>query len=196
MGDCDRLKHYISDYLENGLDPATQKEFDDALEKLPELKVMTNRARIMSSELKNLNYYSCSEDFQLKLREKIHTQPESVISKQNIVRYSFAFSVVIILFIVTFSMMNASDSPELNPLVPENSDFQIKTTDPVPNPLSGNKVKSLVNDDNGVAIKTRPVQNIVADSSRIYDKSGSRKDIPPIKQVDQKIKDTPPGNMR
>ena len=184
MGDCDRLKHYISDYLESGLDPATRKEFEDALEKLPELKAMTNRARILSSKLKNLNYYSCSEEFQLKLRGKIHTQPESVISKQNIVRYSLAFSMVLILFIVTFSMMNVSDSPEQIPLAPANSEFQIKT--PVSNPLPGNNVNSLVNDDNGVDIKTRTTQDMVADSSRIYEKPGSKKDIPQIKHVDQK----------
>jgi hypothetical protein len=186
MGECDRLKHYISDYLEGGLDPATRKEFDDALEKFPELKVMTNRVLLLSSKLKNLNYYSCSNEFQLKLREKIHTQPESTISKQNIVRYSLAFSMVIILFIVTFSMLNFSDSPELNPLIPENSEFQINATNPVSNPLPGNNVNSLVNDDNGVDIKTRTTQDMVADSSRIYDNPDSKKDIPPIKHVDQK----------
>ncbi len=186
MGDCDRLKHYISDYLENGLDPATRKEFKDALEKFPELTSMTNRARVLSSKLKNLNYYSCSEEFQLKLREKIHTPSKSVISRQNIVRYSFAFSMVIILFIVTFSMITGSDSPELNPVVPGNSDFQIKMANPVSNPLSGNNVNSLVNDDNGINIKTKTAQDMVVDSSRIYDNPGSKIDIPPIKHVGQK----------
>ena len=93
---------------------------------------------------------------------------------------------VIILFIITFSMLNVSDSPELNPLVPDKSEFQINATNPVSNPLPGNKVNSLVNDDNGVDIKTRTTQNMVTDSSRTYDKPGSKNDIPPIKHVDQK----------
>ena len=31
MGDCDRMKKYISDYLENNLDPTTRKQFEKNL---------------------------------------------------------------------------------------------------------------------------------------------------------------------
>ena len=34
MNYSDRIKNYISDYLEHSLDPSTQKEFEDALENL------------------------------------------------------------------------------------------------------------------------------------------------------------------
>ncbi len=43
MGDSDRMKNYISDYLENSLDPSTHKEFEDAL-------------KLLSISFKNLNF--------------------------------------------------------------------------------------------------------------------------------------------
>jgi hypothetical protein len=94
MGDSDRMKNYISDYLENSLDPSTHKEFEDALKRSPELRSMSDRMAILSTRLNNLKYRKCSDDFSLKLRKRIHTSSEPLISRQNMVRYSFAASFV------------------------------------------------------------------------------------------------------
>ena len=83
MNHRDRIKNYISDYLENSLDPSTQKEFEDALENSPELRSMTKRILILSNRLSNLKYYHCSDEFTVKLRERIHSSPESFVSRQN-----------------------------------------------------------------------------------------------------------------
>lgn len=186
MGDSDRLKNNISDYLENSLDPSTHKEFEDALKRSPELRSMTDRIATLSTRLNNLRYHKCSDEFSLKLREKIHTSSEPLISRQNMVRYSFAASFVIILVIATFTITNlSSESPDTTPALQGSSENPVNNTNPVSNPVSGNDVNTFVNDGE-VNINTKSNQRAIIDSTGSKTQPEKKKDKPPIKYVDQK----------
>jgi len=73
MGESDRLKYYISDYLDNILDPAIHIEFEEALKSSTDLRNITYKVSTLKLYLNNLSNQTCSNDFSLKLRERIHT---------------------------------------------------------------------------------------------------------------------------
>jgi len=185
MGDSDRMRNYISDYLENSLDPSTHKEFEDALKRSPELRSMTDRVALVSTQLNSLKLHKCSDDFSVKLRERIHTSSEPLISRQNIVRYSFAASFVIILVIATLTITNLmSESPENTPPLQGSTENPIQEISPGSQPGSpGNDAKTLVNDKE-VNIKSKSTQNAVSDSTGMQEEK--KKNKPPIKYVNQK----------
>jgi len=182
MGECDRYKNYISDYLDNTLDPTTHKEFEKALKSSVDLQKMTNKVSMLRSSLKNLSYQTCSDDFSLKLRERIHTESEPVISRQNMVRLSFAFSFIVIVAFAVFSLNSYFDSTEDFGPVQKSADYQNQTPSPSSNPASGNNNDAIVKDD-VVDIKTKGSQEALQDSSRV--KKNNRNQDSSIKQVDQ-----------
>jgi hypothetical protein len=185
MGDCDRYKPYISDYLENSLDPSTQKDFENALKNSAELQRLTKRVRNLRSYLGNIGTYSCSDDFSLHLREKIHTNPEPLISRQNLVRLSFATSIVVVLMIALFSFTNLSDTTE-SPLPTEGtSDLRIDTPGPVKNAVSDYNPDNFKKDGE-VEINTKMTQQVIDDSSKVNHLPDSRTDDRHIKHVDTK----------
>ncbi len=161
MGECDRFKNYISDYLDNTLDPTTHNEFEKALKSSADLQRMTNKVSSLRSSLKNLSYQTCSDDFSLKLRERIHTEPEPIVSRKNMVRLSFAFSFVIIIAFATFSLTNLLNSTGSETPVQKTSDYQDQST---PSPASS--TKNPVIKDGEVEINTKNSQEALLDSSR------------------------------
>jgi len=180
MGNSDRMKNYISDYLENSLDPSTHKEFEDALKRSPDLRSMTDRMTILTSHLNNFEYHKCSDEFSVKLRERIHTSSKPLISRQNLIRYSFAASFVIILIIAIFTITNlSSESPENIPVLQEASGNPAVK----PNPVSGNDANSYVNEGD-LDIGTKAGQNSAADSTDFSKERNQNK--PPIHQVEDK----------
>jgi hypothetical protein len=177
MGDSDRMKNYISDYLENSLDPSTHKEFEDALKRSQELRTITDRVSAVSRHLSNLKNHTCSDDFSVKLREKIHTTSGPLISRRNIVRYSFAASFVIILVIATFAITYLmSDSPENSPTLQGSTQNA--------NPVSADEQTDPLVDEGDLDINAKPNQNALSDSSRVLPEE--KKNNPKIKYVDQK----------
>jgi hypothetical protein len=185
MGDWDRMKNYISDYLDDELDPTTHKQFENALKQSPELRLMTKKMSVLSSRMNKLTYHKCSDDFSLKLREKIHTTPQQMISRQNIVRYTFATSFVIILAVITFSLSDFSDSPEVVPSPQSNIELQNTNPNPVNNPLSNEGVNAFVKDGE-VNLKTKTNQPAASDSLHEQDQHLEKNGDKPIKYVDQK----------
>ena len=186
MGDSDSLKNYISDYLENSLDPSTHKEFDDALKRSPQLSSMTDRMATLLTHLNKLRYHKCSDEFLLKLRERIHTSSEPLISRQNMIRYSFAASLVIILVIATFSITNlSSESPDTTPALKGLYKSPVNNTNPVSNPVSGNDANTFVKDGD-LNVNTKSNQRAISDSTGSETQPEKKKEKPPIKFVDQK----------
>ncbi|MCK4753702.1 MAG: hypothetical protein KAS58_00630 [Calditrichia bacterium] len=186
MGDSDSLKNYISDYLENSLDPSTHKEFDDALKRSPQLSSMTDRMATLLTHLNKLRYHKCSDKFLLKLRERIHTSSEPLISRQNMIRYSFAASLVIILVIATFSITNlSSESPDTTPALKGLYKSPVNNTNPVSNPVSGNDANTFVKDGD-LNVNTKSNQRAISDSTGSETQPEKKKEKPPIKFVDQK----------
>ena len=128
MGDWDRLKNHISDYLEGNLDNSTRKEFETEIERNSDLSKITKRVEKLSNILTNLPEYKCSDDFNQKLRERIHQESSSKIASFPIKKYSFAFSFVVLAVIVVFAFntFTGEDDPVNN--MPESSNIK---TDPV-----------------------------------------------------------------
>jgi hypothetical protein len=184
MDRSDRLKNYISDYLENSLDPTMHKEFEDALRKSADLRAITGKMTTLSTHLSNLKSHKCSEDFTIKLRDRIHTSSEPFISRQNIVRYSFAASFVIILIAAIFTLTNlSSESPEISPDFQGTSEGPMNNTSPVSTPLSGNEANTFI-DDGELDVGTKSNPNAINDSTDVQQEKN--KNNPPIKYVDQK----------
>lgn len=180
MGDSDRMKNYISDYLENSLDPSTHKEFEDALKRSPDLRSITDNMTTLSARLNNLKYHKCSDEFSVKLRERIHTTSESFISRQSMVRYSFAASFVIILIVAIFTITNlSSESPEIEPVLQGASESPANQI----NPDVGNNANTYATDGE-VEVGTKPGQNTAGDTTRIQQEE--KINNPTINQVDQK----------
>ena len=186
MGDSDRMRNYISDYLENSLDPSMHKEFEDALKRNPDLRSMTDNMSTLSTRLNGLEYHKCSDDFSVKLRERIHTSSEPLISRQTMVRYSFAASFVIILVIAIFTITNlSSESSDNTP------DFQgsaagspANATTPVKYPVSGNNSNTYVKDVGELDVGTKSGQNAVSDSTKGQQEKKNNRTV--IKHVDQR----------
>lgn len=185
MGNWDRMKFYISDYLENSLDPTMQKEFEKALDNSPELRSQLKRVSVLKSRLKNLSQHQCSDDFSLKLRERIHSAPQSAISRQNLIRFSFAASFIIILAVSLVFIYNSSDVQKPMPDVGSGTEFQLNQTNPASNPVSGNKGNSFVSEDE-MDIKTKASQSTFADSTRSYLPDSDTRENSRVKVVDQK----------
>ena len=181
MVECDRYKPYISDYLENNLDPSTQQEFENALNHSKELQILTNRVQDLKSRLGNLSSYSCSEDFSLKLREKIHTKPQPVFNKQLIMRLSFAATFVLIMAFAIINLSNVSDTTDSTPPVQGNSDLKFESSNPAPSPNQTTFKKA-----GEVEIKTKMTQQVIDDSSSINHLSDKKKDDPYMKRIDKK----------
>jgi len=130
------------------------------------LQKITQKVSVLKTGLGNLSNKTCSDDFSLKLRERIHTGPQYIISKQNVVRISFAFSFVVIMVFATLSLNIFSDSPELDTSIQKSSEFQNQTANPAPNPVSGNN-KNTFNKEEVIDVKTKGSQETYQDSTRI-----------------------------
>jgi hypothetical protein len=166
MDDCDRLKKYISDYIEGQLDPSTRRQFEAQLKENPELQELTSRVSGVSRLLKQLPPQKCSEDFNIRLRERIYNEPAKKWMSAKVRRYSLGFSFVIVIAVVIFAF---------NSQIEDNKDAQFI---PIQNQISS--------DDsyNGESfnVKTREEQPAIPDSMNI--KKKEKKD-PRIKYVDQ-----------
>jgi anti-sigma factor RsiW len=142
MGDCDRLKKHISDYLEGGLDPTTRKQFEEELRTNPELQQLTNQVQHVSKMLSDLPRHKCKDDFNVRLRERIHSESTNSKFNVNIRRYSLAFSFVVIVGIAIFGINGIlkddtrlpaappSNAVSVEKSIPENEEFDVKTRDP------------------------------------------------------------------
>ena len=185
MGECDRFKPFISDYLENNLDPSTLQQFEKALETSGELQSLTRRVRQLKLHLNNLDRVSCSADFSMRLRERIHTVPQPLFRRPGFMRLSLAFSLVVVLAVALISLMNMSDSPDPSLPYKGNTNFKIEEVNPVSNPSSPNN-PALFKNDSQLDVKTRSNPGTAVDSTKINTFQNRAADEHHIERVDQK----------
>ena len=185
MGDCDKFKQYISDYLEGNLDSTTRKEFEEAMEENKELSEMTTRMKEIRVLLNKLPAKKCSDDFTANLHRKIHSSSsQSRLPVTPLKKYSYAFSFAVLAVIIIFSV-NMFDGTEssVNDL-PESSNIERQDQSPAiqrpTQPVSNSRLN-----DKEVDIKTVDEQKTVADSVKNSEKDASRNNI---KYVDDKKK--------
>ncbi len=122
MGDCDRMKKHISDYLDQSLDPTTKQEYEQSLKNSAELGSLTRNVEQVRTLLGSLETRHCSDDFNVRLRERIlHSQEQTV--RDPFKRYALSISfaaifVLVIVFIYPFSAEEETDRPgSSNPAV-------------------------------------------------------------------------------
>ena len=130
MGDWDRQKHHISDYLEGNLDNSTRNEFEKEISKNDELKKVTGRVEKLSHMLKNLPEHKCSDDFNQKLRERIHNESSSKLDTIPIKKISFALSFAVLLVLVVFSFNTFIGNEEPANNLPESTNVEPNQSDP------------------------------------------------------------------
>jgi hypothetical protein len=131
--------------------------------------------------LGKLKNHTCSDDFSVKLRERIHTTSEPLISRKNVIRYSFAASFIIVIVIATFTITNLmTESPESTPPIQGSSQVPIENV----NPVSSTNIEKTPMEDGELNIKSKSNQNALNDSLRIEQEK--KKNKPSIKYIDQK----------
>jgi hypothetical protein len=186
MGDCDRFKKHISDYLEGSLDKTTRKEFESELEQNDELSKLTSRIGEISILLSKLPDHKCSDDFSAKLRKKIHnSDSRAKLPVTPLKKYSFAFSFAILAVIIVFTLNVFDNNSGDTNVIPESSNLQNSNPQPSPQipsqPVSN--IPAVSNKE--VDIKTVDEQKAVTDSVKKEEKSASEKNF---KYVDDKKK--------
>ena len=177
MGDCDRMKKHITDYLEHTLNPSTQKEFEQVLGKDDHLKKITSEVGRITNILGNLQSLRCSYSFNVKLREKIllnRKLPEKDPVKKYVLSISFAAIFILILVILNpFSSEETANSP----LTPEAS-MQLS---PEKNKQNINQVD---NNNTGESLGGRDIKTL--EEAQVHSDSTKDKSVPKLKHVDQK----------
>ena len=184
MGDCDRLKKHISDYIEGNLDKATRDEFNRGLRQDAALQKLTSRMGYLSQTLSKLPEHKCSSDFSVRLRERIHrAETPSRLPVTPIRKYSFAFSVMILAIVAVFAITKIGDqAPEsrLQSEVPV-----INNASPAVAPVnSSNPGASDKMSGQEVDIKTRGEQKALADSSAKRESEGKKASLKYVDDIE------------
>ena len=78
-----QFEGYISDYIENSLSIAKRKEFERFLAEHPESKEQVEEVRSTMLQLKNLPAVKTSDDFMMRLQERVVTQHNVVPLRQR-----------------------------------------------------------------------------------------------------------------
>lgn len=178
MGDCDRMKKHISDYLDHSLDPTTKNEFEQILGENASLKSLTSKVGKVKNLLGNLQSYQCSEEFNFRLREKIHQNQKTSV-KDPVKKYvlSVSFAAVLILMFVFINPFSSEESGTL-PQIPASS---IST--PQMQNQSNSQGGGSSNASSGIQ-SARDIKTI--DEAKAYSDSVKDKSAPELKHVDQK----------
>ena len=184
MIDCDKVKGFISDYIEKRLTPGLKTELDNHFQQCPNCKLVLERIPKVQSLMNNLKSVKCSDDFNLKLRERISGNlNEPMISRNSFKRVSYGFSFAIFVFVIIFGFnffnQAESDSDILLPQV-QKQESTIPT-----NPSNQNIRQASTNytQTEELDVRTKDSDGIYSDSAKT--KSPDVKDSR-VKYVDTK----------
>jgi len=113
MIDCDKVKGFISDYIEKRLTPGLKTELDTHFQQCPNCKLVLERIPKVKSLMSNLKSVKCSDDFNLKLRERITGNlNEPMISRSSFkkVSYGFSFALIVVVTVFGFNFFNQAET--------------------------------------------------------------------------------------
>ena len=181
MGDCDRMKKYISDYLENNLDPTTREQFEKNLKLHPELSSITKNISTLPYLLHNLAVYKCSDDFILNLRQKIHSGTETTVAKGNIWKFSLAISFLIVIIVTIFGLNSIFLQRDTTDSLHDSQDYQIIDSKPVQMPIKNSDNNPYLNSK--ASIKSEDTQTTLTDSSKIPSDAIKDNRVKQVKQI-------------
>jgi predicted anti-sigma-YlaC factor YlaD len=170
MGSCYDLRKYISDFLENKLEPQLRIQVENHLKECPECMRSVKNTGYLQDRLANLRRYKCSEDFASKLHKRIHSPEQKVFFTLSLRRFSYAFTAVLVIFLSVYTIRWIDNQPE-EVIIPPSS---------VREP-SGNEEETVTNaDQQDVNIKTKESLADQTDSLNTTKNANGR-----IKYVDQ-----------
>ena len=127
-----QFEGYISDYIENSLSIAKRKEFEQFLAEHPESKELVEAVRSTISQLKNLSTVKTSDEFMIKLQQRVAKQRD-VIPVQMDKRKPMIFGftpltasmmslVVLAIVFVGYELMPSGSNPiSIPPQITKNS---------------------------------------------------------------------------
>lgn len=181
MIDCDKVKEYISDYIEKNLSPNLRSELDSHFRVCEKCNVLLQRLPKIQSLMQNLNTIKCSDDFNLRLRNRIiNNENDPLISKEIFRKtsYGLSFAMVVIFAVVGFNFFNGTES-ESGIISPQ---VQIQESNNPSDPLV-NKTSSNLTQTEEMEVRTKDAEGIYSDSSKTN--KPEEKD-PRVKYVDSK----------
>jgi len=183
MGDCDRMKKYISDYVDKSLDPTTRKEFENKLELYPELRSTTKNISALSKILNKLPMHKCSDDFMINLRQRISVAPQHSQEKSNMVKYAFAFSFLVLAVITIFQVNSIINKQDNSNQFQQSFENQQITPEPTNIPVGTTNNPYIQND--AVDIKPRAEQDALKDSLLEQKDAGIKPQTKYVKQTNK-----------
>jgi hypothetical protein len=180
MIDCDKVQEYISDYIEKRMTPGLQVELESHFQQCNECNTILQRIPQIQDLIKNMPTVKCSEDFNLKLRERIAANPgDSLFSNESFkkVSYGFSFAVFIFVIIFGFNFFNQTES---------DSDVALPKVQSQENILPSNTNIKQTSSTNltgtgELDVRTKDGEGVVNDSSKTDDIKNTK-----IKYVDTK----------
>jgi hypothetical protein len=184
MIDCDKVKEFISDYIEKRLTPGLKKELDNHFKQCPDCQLVLERIPKVQSLMSNLTPVKCSDDFNLKLRKKIASNlNEPMISRSSFKKVSYGFSFALFIFVIIFgfNFFNQAEN-EADVLLPQVQ--KQESTNPS-NPAYQNVQQTSTNytQTEELDVRTKDSDGIYSDSAKT--KSPDVKDSR-VKYVDTK----------
>jgi len=119
MVDCDSILEHVSDFLEKRLSPQIKREFESHINNCSKCKLIVERVPRVQSLLFNTAKIQCSDNFNLRLRQRLAestNKPFYANINMRQVSYGFSFAVVIFLAFLGFNMFTGADSGINNPV--------------------------------------------------------------------------------
>jgi hypothetical protein len=184
MIDCDKVKEFMSDYIEKRLTPGLKTQLDNHFQQCPDCQLVLERIPKVQSLMSNLAPLKCSDDFNLKLRERIAGNlNEPMISRSLFKKlsYGFSFALIIIVTVFGFNFFNQTEtnSEVLLPQVQK----QESTTPSNPSYNNVQQTSSTFTETEELDVRTKESDGIYSDSAKT--KSPDVKDAR-VKYVDTK----------
>ena len=184
MIDCDKVKEFISEYIEKRLSPNLRTELDNHFQFCTSCKLVVKRIPKVQSLMGNLISVQCSNNFNLKLREKIaNSENEPYVSRDSFKKlsYGFSFAIFIVLIVFGFNFFNQVES-DSNIILP-----QVQNQEPLSSSTPSNQyikhASSNLSQTEELNVRTKDGEGVYSDSTKI--KSPEEKN-PRVKYVDSK----------
>jgi predicted anti-sigma-YlaC factor YlaD len=118
MRSCYNLRKYLSDYLENKLEPELQAKVEFHLQSCPECKRSVENLKLLQKQLSKLRKHQCSQDFTQKLHQRIQAPQPSFSLHVPLRRFSYAFGIVLIVFLSVYTMQWFYSQPKEDVITP------------------------------------------------------------------------------
>lgn len=170
MGGCYSLRKYISDFLENKLEPELRTTIENHLKLCPKCQHTVKSLGYIQDHLSKLQRHQCSDGFTRKLQDRIHSPQRSVPVSFSVRKFSYAFAGVLIVFLSIYTVQWINNQPE-EVIIPASSVIE----------STGNEEEAITNaNQQDVNIKTKEAVAGQDDSLKTRENSNGR-----IKYVDQ-----------